>query len=116
MSALPLLLPCLALVFPQDARVAAVIDPAHANAGATLTTAAAAVPLPVVPGAVPTIMPGWPRPIVTQSNFHPWRNVTLVDLDGDARMEVVRPSTDGQVYVFRHDGTALPGWPRTLIG
>ncbi|MEZ5967350.1 MAG: VCBS repeat-containing protein [Planctomycetota bacterium] len=61
-------------------------------------------------------MPGWPVQIATHPNFHPNRNVTLADLDGDGRLEIIRPSTDGRVYVFRYDGTALPGWPRTVSG
>jgi len=68
------------------------------------------------PAATPTLLPGWPKTIVTHSSFHPTRNVTFADLDADGRMEIVRPSTDGMVYVFRPDGTALPGWPQAVLG
>lgn len=38
----------------------------------------------------------------------------VVDLDGDGRREVVIPCFDGKLYVHRHDGSAFPGWPRTM--
>jgi hypothetical protein len=87
-------------------------------AGKTLPALHADGAAPSAPGplAPPTLMPGWPVTITTHGSFHPNRNVTLADLDGDARLEIIRPSTDGQVYVFRHDGTALPGWPRAVTG
>lgn len=36
---------------------------------------------------------------------------TLADLDKDGKLEIIVPAMDGQVYVWRHDGTQQPGWP-----
>lgn len=95
----------------------AVSDAAAAIPGLSIALGADGVSHPSLPSpAAPTPMPGWPVTITTHANFHPSRNVTFADLDGDGRMEIVRPSTDGRVYVFRHDGSALAGWPRLLIG
>jgi hypothetical protein len=41
--------------------------------------------------------------------------VTLVDLDGDDALELVLPAFDGNVYAFRADGTAQPGFPVEVI-
>ncbi len=113
---LSLLVACLPALVPQDVLIANGTDAGAPIAGMSVVTAGPAFAAASIPGAAPTLMPGWPVPITTHANFHPTRNVALVDLDGDARMEIVRPSTDGNVYVFRHDGTPLPGWPRAVNG
>jgi hypothetical protein len=92
-------------------------DAGAAVAGMTVPAPSAGTWQPPAPSAAPpTPMPGWPVTIATHSSFHPNRNVTFADLDADGRMEIVRPSTDGRVYVFQHDGTALPGWPQLAAG
>lgn len=99
---------------PQDVRVA---DAGALVSGVTVVRDVAGdAPASSSPAAVPTPMPGWPVTITTHQSFHPNRNVTFADLDADGRMEIVRPSTDGRVHVFRHDGTPLPGWPQAVTG
>ena len=38
----------------------------------------------------------------------------LVDLDGDARLEIVLAAFDGRLHAWRGDGTELGGWPVEL--
>ena len=38
----------------------------------------------------------------------------LADLDGDKKLEIVVGALDGKLYVWRHDGTAQPGFPVQL--
>ena len=57
--------------------------------------------------------PGWP--LDTQGAVH--SSPVVGDLDGDGDLEVVVGSSDGNVYAWHHDGTAVtpygsPGWPR----
>ncbi|MEO0081996.1 MAG: VCBS repeat-containing protein [candidate division WOR-3 bacterium] len=68
-------------------------------------------PMPELP-----IMPGWPKETSTSANFAPSRGIALADFDGDGRLEVIMPSTAGQLHVWKYDGTYYPGWPRTLPG
>lgn len=35
----------------------------------------------------------------------------LADLDGDSRLEIVVGSWDGNLYIWRDNGQAFPGWP-----
>ncbi|MBK8979914.1 MAG: VCBS repeat-containing protein [Planctomycetes bacterium] len=66
----------------------------------------------------PTLELGWPVafPANPVHDIDPFHGVALVDLDLDGRLEIVRPSTDGQLYVLRYDGNPLSGWPRPLVG
>ena len=111
-----LLVSALALVAPQNTTVVKATAAHEFFAGASIVQPGAPITAPTLPGVAPVLMAGWPVPITTHANFHPSRNVTLADLDGDARMELIRPSTDGNVYVFHHDGTPMAGWPRLLTG
>jgi len=36
---------------------------------------------------------------------------TLVDLDGDGRLDIVQPAWDGHIHAWHADGTDVPGWP-----
>ncbi|MBK8229932.1 MAG: VCBS repeat-containing protein [Candidatus Eisenbacteria bacterium] len=57
-------------------------------------------------------LPGWPN-IEEILIFDPY-GIVLSDLDGDQTQEVIAGSTDGKLYVWRPDGTTLPGWPVDL--
>lgn len=48
---------------------------------------------------------------LASSTFGP----ALADLDGDGRMEIII-NGESRMYVFRHDGTNFPGWPRATQG
>ncbi len=60
------------------------------------------------------LMPGWPKRVTYNSNFGPARGITLADLDNDNRLEVIMPSTAGQLHVWRYDGSYYPNWPRNF--
>ncbi|MEO0068401.1 MAG: T9SS type A sorting domain-containing protein [candidate division WOR-3 bacterium] len=62
------------------------------------------------------IMPGWPKKVTFNSMFGPSRGVALADFDSDGRMEIIMPSTAGQLHVWRYDGTYYTGWPKTFAG
>jgi hypothetical protein len=61
-----------------------------------------------------TIAPGWPRGIAG-ANFS-YQSAALADLDGDEDMEIVVGAHRDAAgcYVFHHDGTGYPGWPKLL--
>jgi hypothetical protein len=59
-------------------------------------------------------LPGWPVKTTSYSMFAPTRGIALADFDGDGKLEVIRPSTMNQIYVWKYDGTMYPGWPKTL--
>ncbi len=65
-----------------------------------------------------TIMPGWPQVTNAIGNFGP----AIGDVNGDGLPEVVASTVGGAgtgilgggVYVSRHDGTSLSGWPKFI--
>ncbi|MGQ9678867.1 MAG: FG-GAP repeat domain-containing protein [bacterium] len=62
------------------------------------------------------IMPGWPKKVSSNAGFSPCRGVALADFDDDGRLEVIMPTTAGQLHVWRADGSYYPGWPRSFNG
>lgn len=61
-----------------------------------------------------TPLPGWPVTVQLMPQYAP----SVGDVDGDGDLEVVQATrgltNGGQVYVFNHDGTTLPGWPKSV--
>ena len=59
-------------------------------------------------------LPGWPVAVTLMPQYAP----SVGDLDGDGTLEVVQATrgttTGGMIYVFNHDGTSMPGWPKAV--
>lgn len=66
----------------------------------------------------PTLHAGWPQKIAglptAIGGLRLMNNVTLADVDGDGTKEILTVFGD-MAYVFRHDGTLLPGWPQQMV-
>ncbi|MBK9292516.1 MAG: VCBS repeat-containing protein [Bacteroidetes bacterium] len=58
-------------------------------------------------------MPGFPKKIPAHPNFKNFRNVTLADLNGDGKQEILAASLNA-LRVFGHDGQLL--WSKPLTG
>lgn len=63
-----------------------------------------------------TMRQGFPIQIPPTGELSPiFTNATIADIDGDGYREIVSASYWlGQVYVWRHDGTLQPGWPKPI--
>lgn len=61
-----------------------------------------------------SVRPGWPRTMPDGRNWS-YQSPALADIDGDDTLEIVTAmhKEGGGAYVFRHDGTTQPGWPRS---
>lgn len=64
-----------------------------------------------------SILPGWPVTIIGWSTSTP----ALGDIDDDGELEIVVSTWlfdvyEGKVYALEKDGSAVPGWPKTLPG
>jgi len=59
-------------------------------------------------------LPGWPKQIPS-ANFS-YQSAALADLDDDGDLEIVVGAHKDAAgcYVFHHDGTTYPGWPKYL--
>lgn len=70
-----------------------------------------------------SVKPGWPTLALDAGGQGPggsipdgirdgfWSSPALGDLTGDGKLEIVALGLDRQIYAWRHDGTAVPGWP-----
>ena len=62
-----------------------------------------------------TMVPGWPQYLGEVLWPDQWARTNsspaVADLDGDGWPEVVVGSLSANVFVFKHDGTLMPGWP-----
>jgi subtilisin family serine protease len=67
----------------------------------------------------PTLRAGWPQRIPGLPQFlatdRLLQQVTIADVDDDGSKEILTAYGD-EVWIYRHDGTALPGWPQRLQG
>ena len=55
---------------------------------------------------------GWPKEVGGLISA----DVTLVDLDADADMEIIATTSNGRVSVWHHNGVSAQGWPKTTRG
>lgn len=53
---------------------------------------------------------GWPQKTMYGGASY---NASIIagDVDNDGKLEVVTGSYEGNIYIWRYDGTLLPGWP-----
>ncbi|MBM2839933.1 MAG: 5'-Nucleotidase domain protein [Bacteroidetes bacterium] len=63
-----------------------------------------------------TLMPGWPKSILT--NAFGFSAPVLYDIDNNGTLEVIQGSGSntgnlGRIYIWRFDGTSVLGWPQT---
>ncbi|MEY2567813.1 MAG: hypothetical protein QOE35_2342 [Actinomycetota bacterium] len=75
-------------------------------------------------GAGGQILPGWPQFTGYNADYPSHCSTdactgvvgspTLADLDNDGRLEVIVGSFSHKIYVWRADGSVLPGWPRDV--
>ncbi len=56
----------------------------------------------------PDLLPGYPKRIGTSIEASP----KLFDIDCDGKDEIVQPTTDGAIHVWKGDGTEAEGWPQ----
>ncbi len=54
------------------------------------------------------LKPGFPQNLGTSQAS------TLFDLDKDGTLEIIYPSDNKNLYIFKSDGTLLSGWPQAL--
>ena len=60
-------------------------------------------------------LPGWPQRIDSQNNgAHIQISPAVADLDGDGSPEILAANDLNQIFVWRANGTLLPGWPKSL--
>lgn len=64
-----------------------------------------------------TLMPGWPKTLLT--NAFGFSAPVLYDIDGNGTLEIIQGSGAntgnlGRIYIWKYDGTPMPGWPQTL--
>jgi Secretion system C-terminal sorting domain/FG-GAP-like repeat len=54
------------------------------------------------------MLPGFPK------NYGTSQASTLFDLDRDGNLEIIYPSSNKKMYIFKYDGSLFTGWPQTL--
>ncbi len=113
---------CLSTFFSAGPLCAQVLSIRARDAASDLPGSSQVRALPLTPRgggtplAGPVLMKGWPKVIQGNRTFAPQRGLAFADLDQDGRMEVIRSSTNGMVYVWRSDGSSFPGWPKRVTG
>jgi len=63
-----------------------------------------------------TILPGWPKSVVTAANSSATIKAMPVvgDIDGDGAKEVIVATWEGNIFVWGPNGSSKPGWPRLI--
>ena len=109
---------CAAPAAAQTLQRVRVADAAAPVPGAiSFETARSRAPQMPVPELAPAQLPGWPKAISGgNGTFAPQRGLVFVDLDRDGDKDILCSSTDGKVHAWDFSGSALPGFPRQLIG
>lgn len=100
----------------QDVEVARITGVNEQPAGQTVVERLSSDHAPTSPatGDIPQ-MPGWPQAMGSSANFSPTRGLVFDDLDADGALEIIASSTDGNLYAWHHDGSAVKGFPIDLI-
>jgi hypothetical protein len=70
--------------------------------------------LPLVPSC--PLDTSKPRPATCMDTFNglargAYGSPVLVDMDKDGKLEIVQAAMDGQIYIWKRDGSNLDGWP-----
>jgi hypothetical protein len=73
--------------------------------------------LPMVPSC--PLDTSKPRPAMCMDYFNglargAYGSPVLVDMDKDGKLEIIQAAMDGQIHIWKRDGTDLPGWPVKL--
>ncbi|MGE5463043.1 MAG: S8 family serine peptidase [Syntrophothermus sp.] len=64
-----------------------------------------------------SILPGWPQTIDPNGVGRLILRTPVVgDLDGDGIPEIVAANNSGDVFIWKRDGTLIPGWPKAIGG
>ncbi|MDD3925731.1 MAG: VCBS repeat-containing protein [bacterium] len=59
-------------------------------------------------------LPGWPVSAPEKGIF---QAPIIADIDGDGKLEIMAGGTNPNAfYAYEYDGTAVAGWPRTVLG
>ncbi len=59
-------------------------------------------------------IPGWPQMVDSGLGQLVYIPPAVADLDGDGKPEIVAGNSQGQVFIWRANGTPYPGWPKTF--
>jgi subtilisin family serine protease len=62
------------------------------------------------------MLPGWPQSVDPGNlGLIEQKSPAVGDLDGDGSPEIVAANNNGQIFVWKANGVALAGWPKTIL-